>query len=676
MSAASSSVVDQPQDKPTDLSMKSSNTNHKKRFIPPPLDLNARTFEAEPTSESTRVPKSPGDLPRECLPIRKRHLVESGRNSAFHSKSPKSAGPGDSIFSTLRFSTPTSTGSASGAPVDLSSSTNGSHTAPNSPIVTAFGPLNSSLSLTPSSATSVANNQAFTHFPVPPPLIPVPPGSGNAVAAVAMAAMANAFNSSKTKAASVSSSSGFPTPPTDVHSPYAWAHSPAALAAAAAGSPFSPLPLSPFPTVTSLLSPTASHPSSVSSSREDLQATMEREILKRRILPPPAVGTYDTPASPLWSFGGAPPASLPNPVWQCFHIGTRIKFLLANTDAPWQKAEELAWKDHVAMKIDARNSYQYAPNGLVLVQADDLKPSANTEDSRKSDVILFRFTPAHLSGAPDILVEAPITHPFLVKDKGWCSMSPTLTSTHYGIRCQELSTGDICLPPNHPDAIRTPDLCDRFKRFEFTSSTTETESPRAIQGTAFAFHPTSLVPPPPTSVGHTLGHIPSLHLKGSPPPPSPSSNVQGVNSPAKSKKEKDCDKPKRPMNGFMLFAKKYRLELIQQHPGKDNRAISVLLGEAWKSLPLEEREGYSTKAKLLADEQKKIHPDCWKRKKTVANNHVTTTGEKPTMPTTPTTLLGPEVHHQLTGSRPEVDQLVTVTTTTAAQRVECVPDIV
>ena len=53
-------------------------------------------------------------------------------------------------------------------------------------------------------------------------------------------------------------------------------------------------------------------------------------------------------------------------------------------------------------------------------QADDLKPSANTaqEDSRKSDVILFRFTPAHLSGAPDILVEAPITHPFLVKDKG------------------------------------------------------------------------------------------------------------------------------------------------------------------------------------------------------------------------------------------------------------------
>ena len=41
-----------------------------------------------------------------------------------------------------------------------------------------------------------------------------------------------------------------------------------------------------------------------------------------------------------------------------------------------------------------------------------------------------------------------------------------------------------------------------------------------------------------------------------------------------------------------------RLELIQQHPGKDNRAISVLLGEAWKNLPLEDREKYTQKAKV------------------------------------------------------------------------------
>ena len=47
------------------------------------------------------------------------------------------------------------------------------------------------------------------------------------------------------------------------------------------------------------------------------------------------------------------------------------------------------------------------------------------------------------------------------------------------------------------------------------------------------------------------------------------------------------------------------------------RAISVLLGEAWKSLPPDEREQYSQRAKIMADEQKKLFPDCWKRKGTL-----------------------------------------------------------
>jgi hypothetical protein len=322
-------------------------------------------------------------------------------------------------------------------------------------------------------------------------------------------------------------------------------------------------------------------------------------MLKRRIpLPPPQSGHFEAPASPsLWSFGG-----LLAPVWQCFQVGCRVKFLLPNTDAPWQKAEELAWKDHVAMKIDQRNSYQYAPNGLVLVQVHEHKGELNEE-------ALMQFTPAHLSGAPDILVEVPVTHPFLVKDKGWCSITPKATSAKYGIRCHEICNGDTCLPPNHPDAVRTPDLCDRFKRFEF--STEDLTSPRAIHsgggGTIFFGHHQPIISSTASSP------MAMSHLKGSPPP----------SSPAK-KKDKDCDKPKRPMNGFMLFAKKFRLELIQQHPGKDNRAISVLLGEAWKSQPNEEREAYSNTAKVLADEQKKIYPDCWKRKKTVAvtSNHV------------------------------------------------------
>ena len=64
------SVTSAEQDKPTDLSMK---TTRKERYKPPPLDLNAHTLEADVASHpEARVPKSPGDLPRECLPIRKR----------------------------------------------------------------------------------------------------------------------------------------------------------------------------------------------------------------------------------------------------------------------------------------------------------------------------------------------------------------------------------------------------------------------------------------------------------------------------------------------------------------------------------------------------------------------------------------------------------------------------
>ena len=55
-----------------------------------------------------------------------------------------------------------------------------------------------------------------------------------------------------------------------------------------------------------------------------------------------------------------------------------------------------------------------------------------------------------------------------VVSAGWCSAHPRLSLDKYGIPCQEITLGDVCLPPNHPEAVRTPDLCDRFKKFEFS----------------------------------------------------------------------------------------------------------------------------------------------------------------------------------------------------------------
>lgn len=50
------------------------------------------------------------------------------------------------------------------------------------------------------------------------------------------------------------------------------------------------------------------------------------------------------------------------------------------------------------------------------------------------------------------------------------------------------------------------------------------------------------------------------------------------------------------------------------------RAISVLLGDHWKKLTGEERRVYIQEAKLLADQQKRLHPDCWKRKRSVSTS--------------------------------------------------------
>ncbi|XP_059151064.1 protein capicua homolog isoform X2 [Physella acuta] len=74
-------------------------------------------------------------------------------------------------------------------------------------------------------------------------------------------------------------------------------------------------------------------------------------------------------------------------------------------------------------------------------------------------------------------------------------------------------------------------------------------------------------------------------------------------------------KPKRPMNGFMLFAQRFRAELNKRHPEMNNRMISTKLSEEWNKMPESERQKWKDEARHKAEQQKKEHPDCWKRKK-------------------------------------------------------------
>ena len=46
-----------------------------------------------------------------------------------------------------------------------------------------------------------------------------------------------------------------------------------------------------------------------------------------------------------------------------------------------------------------------------------------------------------------------------------------------------------------------------------------------------------------------------------------------------------------------------------------DRAISVMLGDAWKRLNPAEKEIYTAEAHLRAEEYRRLFPDCWKRKR-------------------------------------------------------------
>ncbi|KAH9364267.1 hypothetical protein HPB48_022951 [Haemaphysalis longicornis] len=116
--------------------------------------------------------------------------------------------------------------------------------------------------------------------------------------------------------------------------------------------------------------------------------------------------------------------------------------------------------------------------------------------------------------------------------------------------------------------------------------------------------------------------LPAPAPAAEPPPTSAqcSPSKKSVNTRTRHTSCPDPAKPRRPMNGFMLFAQKHRGEYSHLHPGKDNRAISVMLGDQWRKMKSEEKKMYSQEAKVRADEVKKVHPDCWKRKRSYSTS--------------------------------------------------------
>uniref|UniRef100_A0A3Q3WFK6 HMG box-containing protein 1 n=1 Tax=Mola mola TaxID=94237 RepID=A0A3Q3WFK6_MOLML len=280
--------------------------------------------------------------------------------------------------------------------------------------------------------------------------------------------------------------------------------------------------------------------------------------------------------------------SWPSTAWHCF-LKTRLRFH-RGPNVEWQEADELGDSD------DDSDDERYGSDGLKLISHEETV-------SYGQAVLKLTFDP----GSPDdgvLTAECRLDHPFFVKNK-WSSFYPSLTVVHHGIPCYEVQLGDVCLPPNHPDAINCDDsvVFDTF-RYDFTpldSSAVYVLSSMARQ------RRTSL-----SSGGAVSPDCDKLERSSSPQSSTSKSYRSHTSGTASGATPTKC---KRPMNAFMLFAKKYRVEYTQMYPGKDN-AISVILGDKWKKMKNEERRMYTMEAKALAEEQKRLNPDCWKRKRT------------------------------------------------------------
>lgn len=353
-----------------------------------------------------------------------------------------------------------------------------------------------------------------------------------------------------------------------------------------------------------------------------------------------------------WSF------SCPPTAWHCFLKGTRLRFH-RGADVEWRDVEGLDSAEEDSGDEERSGSLKsYGCEGLQLVEHSETVLSGQA-------VLQLTFDPGAFGHAA-MTARCQLDHPFYVKEKGrsrhdggdvvergpsftlspsfafsrsgWSSFHPSLTVVHYGIPCYEMEAGDVCLPPGHRDAKHADNspVLDTFRSYAFTpldSSAVYVLSSmarrrRASQSSGGAASPDR----EPAAPGRGQHAAPRNEKRGEGtkrtlfgPADGPGASRSPRRKPTESREAGAAGsgnaaatptRCKRPMNAFMLFAKKFRVEYTRTSPGKDNRAISVLLGERWKKMRSEERRTFTVEAKALADEQKRINPDCWKRKRT------------------------------------------------------------
>jgi hypothetical protein len=199
---------------------------------------------------------------------------------------------------------------------------------------------------------------------------------------------------------------------------------------------------------------------------------------------------------------------------------------------------------------------------------------------------------------------------FLFLVTGWCAVKPEVFHEIYGSHCQALECGDICLnisPARSPNQQQQQQHThyQLHHHQSFSTSSHLQHGGSLIQNIKIELgeeksvpisilphhnhhsqqqHPSPINMSPNNNANQSTSRQ-SVNIINGNPLPHMSRKAFPVSSSNKTKKLKDGvtkikkqsvgnggeNKGRRPMNGFLLFAKDKRPELIQMYPGKDNR---------------------------------------------------------------------------------------------------------
>uniref|UniRef100_H3C865 HMG box-containing protein 1 n=1 Tax=Tetraodon nigroviridis TaxID=99883 RepID=H3C865_TETNG len=309
--------------------------------------------------------------------------------------------------------------------------------------------------------------------------------------------------------------------------------------------------------------------------------------------------------------------SWPPTAWHCFLKGTLVRFH-GGSRMKWQDVDDLDSTEEDSadeeQSLKVQGAATFGSEGLQLVDHTEIVLSGQA-------VLQLTFDPGAF-GRTRVTTRCQLDHPFYVKNRGWSSFYPSLTVVHHGIPCYDMEVGAVCLPPGHRDAKHADNslVFDTFRSYDFTPLDSSavyvlSSMARRRQASRSSGERTNMTRNIRKSLTSGSLHIPT-EAQGHGHSRSPRQRPNRKPNAGPAKGDSASSRCKRPMNAFMLFAKRFRVEYTQMYPGKDNRAISVLLGEKWKKMRSEERRVFTTQAKALADEQKRLNPDCWKRKRT------------------------------------------------------------